>query len=55
VNFGSQSSAGSRFVERMLTAAESCRRQGRNLLDLLTAAVTAWITGAPPPSLVAAP
>ena len=55
VSFGSQSSAGSRFVERMLTAAESCRRQGRNLLDLLTAAVTAWITGGRPPSLVAAP
>lgn len=52
VSFGSQSKAGSRFVERMLTAVESCRRQGRNLLDLMTHAVSAWITGGSPPSLL---
>lgn len=54
VSFGSQSEAGSRFVERMLTAIESCRRQGRNLLEVMTQAVSAWMTGDSPPSLLPA-
>ena len=31
-SFGTDSPVGSRFVERMLTAIESCRRQARDLL-----------------------
>jgi hypothetical protein len=31
LSFGTQSSAGSRFVERLLTVVETCRRQQRNV------------------------
>lgn len=54
-SFGSQSDRGSRFAERMLSVAASCRQQGRNLLDLLTAACRAVWLGVPTPSLVAQP
>src|SRR5262249_47099281 len=37
-SFGSDSEAGSRFVERVLTVVASCRQQGRRLLDFLVAA-----------------
>jgi transposase len=50
--FGTDSEAGSRFVERMLTAIESCRRQGRDLLDFLVEAIQAHRSGGKPPSLV---
>jgi transposase len=50
--FGTQSAAGSRFVERILTTAETCRRQGRNLLEFLTQAVTALRHGLAAPSLL---
>ena len=33
-NFGSDSEAGSRFAERLLTVAATCRQQGRRLLDI---------------------
>ena len=51
-SFGTQSKAGSRFVERMLTVTETCRRQGRNLLDFLAGAVNAFIAGKPAPTLL---
>jgi transposase len=54
-SFGTHSEAGSRFVERMLTATTTCRQQGRPLLDLLVTAITAHRRGTPPPSLVTAP
>jgi transposase len=54
-SFGSQSDAGSRFVERILSTVETCRRQGRNTLDFLTKSVTALISGTPPPSLLPHP
>jgi transposase len=53
-SFGTDSAAGSRFVERILTAVESCRRQGRDLLDFLVEAVAAHRSGAKPPSLIPA-
>ena len=31
LSFGTQSAAGSRFVETMLTVIETCRQQGRNV------------------------
>lgn len=37
-SFGTQSEAGSRFVERILTVVTSLRQQGRDVLDYLTAA-----------------
>jgi transposase len=51
-SFGTHSAAGSRFVERMLTVATSCRQQQRPLLDFLVAAVIADRSGTPPPSLI---
>jgi transposase len=54
LSFGTQSAAGSRFVERMLTALETCRRQGRNAFAWLTQAVRAAFSGQPAPSLLAA-
>ena len=53
-SFGSDSSKGSRFVERMLTVVATCRQQGRRLLDFLVAAGQAVRQGTPPPSLLPA-
>jgi len=54
-SFGTQSDAGSRFVERIMTVAATCKQQGRSLLDFLVAASTATRLGLPPPSLLPAP
>lgn len=55
LSFGTQSAAGSRFVERMLTVLETCRRQGRNAFAWLTEAVRAkFASEAAPPLLAAA-
>jgi transposase len=53
-SFGSDSEAGSRFAERLLTVAATCRQQGRRLLDLLVAAGEAVLQGTPAPSLLPA-
>lgn len=52
LSFGTQSSAGSRFVERMLTVIETCRRTGRNVFTWLTQAVQAKLQGQPGPTLL---
>ena len=52
--FGSDSEAGSRFAERLLTVAASCRQQGRPLLAFLVAAGEAALRGGQPPSLLPA-
>jgi transposase len=52
--FGSQSAAGCRFVERMLTVVQSCRLQGRSVLHYLYEAVVAHRNGLPAPSLLPA-
>ena len=54
-SFGTQSDAGSRFVERIMTVAATCKQQGRSLLDFLVATSTAARLGLPPPSLLPAP
>ena len=54
-SFGSDSEAGSRFAERLLTVVASCRQQGRPLLDFLVTAGEAMMRGTPAPSLLAAP
>ena len=51
-SFGTQSAAGSRFVERVLTAVASLRQQERDVLDYLADATHAALTGTPIPSLL---
>ena len=51
-SFGSQSEAGSRFVERMQTTVTTLRQQKREVLDFLTQACQAAISGSDPPSLL---
>jgi transposase len=41
LSFGTQSAAGSRFVETMLTVIESCRQQKRSVFDYLVEAIQA--------------
>jgi len=52
LSFGAQSSAGSRFVETMLTVIETCRQQGRNVFAFLTNAVEAHLAHQSAPSLL---
>jgi transposase len=51
-SFGTQSAAGSQFVERILTAVTTLRQQRRDVLDYLTAACTAAIGNDSVPSLL---
>jgi transposase len=53
-SFGSDSAAGSRFAERLLTVVASCRQQGRLLLAFLVAAGEAALHGTAAPSLLPA-
>jgi len=53
-SFGSDSAAGSRFAERLLTVAATCRQQGRSLLAVLVAAGEAALRGIAAPSLLPA-
>jgi hypothetical protein len=52
VSFGTDSEAGSRFAERILTASETCRKQDRNLFSFLTQLCAAFQAGDPLPSLL---
>lgn len=52
LSFGTQSEAGSRFIERMLTVSETCRLQKRSVFQWLTAAVEASLHNRPAPPLV---
>jgi transposase len=52
LSFGTKSSAGIRFVERLLTAVETCRRQQRNVFSWLVEAVEARFAGKTAPSLL---
>lgn len=51
-SYGTQSEAGSRFVERILTVVATCHQQGRNPLDFVRQAVCAQRSGQPAPSLL---
>jgi transposase len=51
-SFGTQSEAGSQFVERILTAVTTLRQQRRDVLEYLTAACAAAIGHDPAPSLL---
>jgi transposase len=52
ISGGTDSVDGSRFVERMLTVVATCRQQGRNVLDYLTACFEADCRGQSLPSLL---
>ena len=52
--FGTQSKTGSRFVERILTVAATCRQQGRGILEFLVHSRQAHLDGSSTPSLLAA-
>jgi transposase len=54
-SFGTQSEAGSRFVESMMTVVATLKQQKRNVLDYLTAAHEAALRGEPAPSLLPEP
>lgn len=54
-SFGSDSAAGSRFAERLLTVVATCRQQGRSLLHFLVAANEAALKGTTAPSLLPTP
>lgn len=53
-SFGSQSAGGCLYVSRILTAAASIRKQRRDVLGFLVAAIRAHREGRPAPSLLAA-
>jgi len=51
LSFGTQSAGGSRFVERMLTVIETCRKQKRDVFSWMVDAVQAHLAHRPTPSL----
>jgi transposase len=53
-SFGTQSAAGSRFVERIMTVVSTLKQQDRNVLDYLAEACEAANQGRPAPSLLPA-
>ena len=54
ISGGTDSSRGSRFVERMLSVVATCRQQGRNVLEYLTSCFEADCRGQAIPSLIPA-
>jgi transposase len=53
-SFGTQSKAGSRFAERIMTVVATCKQQHRNVLDYVTEACDAANRGQQAPSLLPA-
>lgn len=51
-SYGTDSDQGSRFVGRILSVVESCRRHGHNLLAFLTQTIQAVRNNAPPPAII---
>lgn len=52
LSFGTQSAAGSRFIERILTVSETCRQQKRSPYQYLIAAMEAHFAKQPAPALL---
>lgn len=52
LSFGTQSDRGSRFIERMLSAVDTLRKQDRDVLGFLIDALQAKTAAAAPPSLL---
>lgn len=55
ISGSTRSRRGDEFIARGFSVCETCRRQGRDLLDCLHGAVTAWIDKTMPPSLTPQP
>ncbi len=53
--YGTESSEGSRFVERLLTVATTCRHQQQEVLPFIAQAVAARWAGLPAPTLMPTP
>jgi transposase len=51
-SYGTNSAAGSHFVENILTIVATCRQQGRNVLEYLTGCCDAAVEGTAPESLL---
>jgi transposase len=51
-SFGTQGEKGNQFVERILTAVGTCKRQNRGVFDYLSKLMTARLQGLPAPSLL---
>jgi transposase len=51
-SYGTDSAAGSRFVERVLTVVATCRQQKRDVLEYLTECCRAALLGTVPPALL---
>lgn len=49
---GSRTDEGSHFVQRLMTVAANCKRQGRPVIRFLADALLAWRAGVSPPSLL---
>lgn len=49
---GSRTDEGSHFVQRLMTVAANCKRQGRPVIRFLADALLAWRAGISPPSLL---
>jgi transposase len=54
-SFGTQTQKGNEFVERILTAVATCKRQNRSFYQYLTDAMTAHLRGEPAPSFLVTP
>lgn len=52
LSFGTQSSSGSRYLERILTISETCRLQNRNAYEFLIESMHAKFVGGSAPSLL---
>lgn len=52
LSFGTQSAAGSRFVETLLTVIETCRRQNRDTFAFITKSIEHHLAHQKPPSLL---
>ena len=55
LSFGTQSAAGSRFLERLLTVSETCRLQKRSPYQYLVSLMQATLRNQPAPSLLPSP
>ena len=51
-SFGTQSQAGTLYMERIMTVVATCKLQGRNILNYLTTAVKSYVRKINPPSLL---
>jgi transposase len=54
-SFGTQTTKGNEFVERILTAIGTCKRQNRRVFEYLTQLMSAHFQGKTPPSLLPTP